>query len=460
MQTRLIGSPLTDYDATVEARFASENLGSYGLVAAARSSSDYYALMIDGAQRYAITRRTPQGTQAIRDWTFSPSLNKGQAINHLRAIQRGGELAFYANDVLLKIIRDEGDPAVKRSIGLMAASFGTGTDMRFDNLRVCPPPDQLVARQVTLVDAFDDNLNGWAPQQFTASGGSAIENGQFAFESIYTRTPYIFLNWNPNIAFDALDLRVDAQVVTGTPSSRAGVLFGVQDIDNYYWFGITNDGRYQLYRQQEGQTSLVTGGASPFIHTNLARNQIHLSVMSNTLSAAVNDRVVTQAAIDYTPGFVGLWCGVYQPGNTRCAFDNFQASGTPSDRLLMIYPFCNCRRTAYGDQPLEVRWRWGAQTPAYLDQFKASTTLTVTVDGVQVENPQQYWTPPKTSAGEAEIFWIYPLPKLEPGSHVIEFVVWSDKKLSDGLDENGDGQLDTYGPGNILVGYVEVVALP
>jgi hypothetical protein len=192
----------------------------------------------------------------------------------------------------------------------------------------------------------------------------------------------------------------------------------------------------------------------------LALNQIHLAVVSNTLSVAVNDRVVTQAAIDYSPGFVGLWCGVYQPGVTRCAFDNLQATGTPSNRLLIIYPFCNCRRAAYGDQPLEVRWRWDAMTPAYLDQFKAGTTLTATVDGVPVENPQQYWTPPQTTSGEAEMFWNYPLPALEAGAHVIEFVVWSDTKLTDGLDENGDGQLDTYGPGNILAGYVEVVVLP
>jgi hypothetical protein len=174
----------------------------------------------------------------------------------------------------------------------------------------------------------------------------------------------------------------------------------------------------------------------------------------------VNDRVVTQAAIDYTPGFIGLWCAAYLPGGTRCAFDNLQVTGTPSDRLMIIYPFCNCRRTAYGDQPLELRWRWRAQTPGYLDQFKAGTILSATVDGVPVENPLQYWTLPNVSAGEAEMFWSYALPALEPGAHVIEFTVWSDQKLTDGLDENGDGQLDTYGPGDILVGYVEVVKLP
>jgi hypothetical protein len=58
------------------------------------------------------------------------------------------------------------------------------------------------------------------------------------------------------------------------------------------------------------------------------------------------------------------------------------------------------------------------------------------------------------------MFWIYPLSALEPGAHLIEYTVWSDKKLTDGLDENGDGQPDTYGPGPILNGYVEVIVQP
>jgi serine/threonine protein kinase len=460
MQTRFIDLPLVDYDAAIEARFASDNLGSYGLAAAARGPNDYYALLVDGQQRYTITRRTPQGTLVLRDWAFSPSLNEGQAINQLRAAQRGSQIAFYANDVLLKIVEDEGDPAVQRSIGLMAASFATGTDARFDNLRICPPPAEWAARQITLIDAFDDNRNGWAPQQFSASGGSAIENGSFTFEAIYTRTPYVVFNWNPNIAFDALDLRVKAQVITGTPASRVGVIFGLQDFDNYFRFDISGDGRYHLLRQQAGQEVPISEGAVPFIHTHPAGNQLQLSIISNTLAVAVNDRVVMRAAIDYTPGYVGLWCGAYRTGSTRCAFDDLQVAGTPSDRLLLIYPFCNCRRTTYGDQPLEVRWRWGSKTTDYLDQFKAGTVLTATVDGVPVENPQQYWTPAIVTADEAEMFWIYPLPALPPGAHVIEYVVWTDKKLTDGLDENGDGQLDTYGPGNILTGYVEVIVQP
>jgi hypothetical protein len=460
MQTRLLGSPLQDYDATIEARFASENLGSYGLVAAARGPNDYYALVVDGDQRYAITRRTAEGTRVIQDWIYTSALNEARSLNRLRVVQRGGELAFFANDVLLKVVQMEGGVPAPRYIGLTASSFGTGTDVRFDNLKVCAPPENLASRQIALSDSFDDNHNGWAPQQYTAKGGSSIENGQFVIETHYITDTYAVLNWNPNIAFDAVNLRVDTRIMSGTRTSRVGVIFGVQDLENYYWFDMSESGRYHLYRMQDNVSRLISNGTSPFIHTNLTRNQIQLSIISNTLSVAINDRMVMQAAIDYMPGYVGFYCGAYQPDQTLCAFDNLQVTGSPSLNQALLYPFCNCRRTVMVGQPLEVRWQWGAKSIDYLDQFKAGTTLSVTLDGVPVESPKQYWTPARMRKGEAEMFWSQLLPPLDPGSHLIEFVVSSDQSLTDGLDENGDGQLDTFGPGNILAGYVEAIVMP
>jgi serine/threonine protein kinase len=460
MQTRLIGPPLTDYDAAVDVQFADEKTGSSGLVAAARGPNDYYALLIDGDQRYAVTRRTLTDTQRIQDWTFTSALNKGTESNRLRAVQRGSEISFYANAVLLTVLQDEGAPGVKRSIGLTAGSFDTATDARFDNLRVCPPPEPAASRQISLIDSFDDNRNGWAPQQFSAVGGSAIENGQFVIETIYSGKAYGISNWNPNVAFDAIDLTVDTQIVTGTVSSRVGVLFGVQDLENLYWFDLDNAGRYHLYRRQADQVQQLATGASPLIRSNPTLNQIHLTVMSSTVSVAVNDRVVAQAAIDYTPGAVGMWCGVYQPDRTVCAFDNLHVVGSPSTSKATLYPFCNCRREAVVGQPWEVRWRWGAKSNDLLNQFKAGTTLSVTLDGKPLLEPQQYWSPPQLIDGEPGMSWVYEMPSLNPGSHIIKFVVSSDKPLTDGLDENGDGQLDTFGPGNIYTGYAEVVVKP
>ncbi len=112
------------------------------------------------------------------------------------------------------------------------------------------------------------------------------------------------------------------------------------------------------------------------------------------------------------------------------------------------------------DQPLEVRWSWTAKSIDLLNQFKAGTTLSVTLDGQALTQPEQYWSQPQLQENEASMFWKYDLPPLTPGSHLVEFVVSTDKQLTDGQDENGDGQLDTFGPGDILVGYTEVVVKP
>ena len=86
--------------------------------------------------------------------------------------------------------------------------------------------------------------------------------------------------------------------------------------------------------------------------------------------------------------------------------------------------------------------------------------MSVTLDGQALTKPEQYWSQPQLKEGEGSMFWVYNLPPLNPGSHLVDFVVSSGKKLTDGLDENGDGQLDTFGPGNIYAGYVEVVVKP
>ena len=461
-QTRLFGPRLTDYAVSVEARFASEAAGDYGLVLAARGPDDYLAFVVDAEQRYAITRRTAAGSNVIQDWTFASALHRGRAVNELRAVQRGREIAVYANDVLLRVIVDDGDLALDRQVGVTAASFARGgVEARFDNLRVCQAPSALAVKRVTLIDAFDDNRNGWAPKRYSANGSTAIENGQFTINAIYNNQDYGWVEWNPNVAFDRFDLDVEAQIAAGSPQSQIGVVFGVQDLDNYFLFRVTNDGRYVVYRRVAGSNEAITeAAASPAIKAQGQINRLRLSVISGTLTALINNQPVLQAAIAYEPGFVGFWCGVFSPGQTACTFDNLSVVGTPSTGPLTLYPFCNCRREAWQNQPLVASWFWRFKSRDLVDQFQASTTLTVTLDGQAVDRPTQYWGAVRPDDDGLALPWRFTLPELAPGSHVLEIVAHSDRALTDGFDGNGDGKPDAYGPGDFLSGYVEVVVQP
>ena len=461
-QTRLLGPQLTDYAVEVDVRFASDTGGDYGLVVAARSADDYIAFVVDAAQKYAITRRTPDGSTIIQDWTFASAIRTGSDVNRLRAVQRGRELALYVNGVLLRVIVDEGDPARPRQIGVTAASFARGgVEARFDNLRVCQAPSSLSANRVTLIDSFEDNRNGWAPKRYSANGSTAIENGQFTINAIYNNQDYGWAEWNPNIAFDQLNLEVDVQIAEGAPQSQIGVMFGVQDLENYYLFRVTNDGRYVVYRRVGGSNQAITeAAASPAIKSDRQVNHLRLTVISNTLTALINNQPVLQAAIAYEPGFVGFWCGVFSAGQTRCAFDNLTVSGTPSTGPLTLYPFCNCRRDARLTQPLTVSWFWRFKSADLIERFRSAAVLTVTLDGEPLVNPAQYWGDTQTVDDGLALPWRYPLPTLTPGSHLLEFIVNSSEALTDGFDGNGDGRADTYGPGDFLSGYVEVVVQP
>jgi len=461
-QTRMLGPQLTDYAAEVDVRFASDVGGDYGLVVAARNADDYIAFVVDAAQKYAITRRTPDGSTIIQDWTFASAIKPGSAVNHLRAVQRGREIAVYANAVLLRVIIDDGDPALERQIGVTAASFARGgVEARFDNLRICKAPSSLSANRVTLIDTFDDNRNGWAPKRYSANGSTAIENGQFTINAVYNNQDYGWAEWNPNVAFDQLNLEVDVQIAEGAPQSQIGVMFGVQDLDNYYLFRLTNDGRYVVYRRVAGSNQAITEAtASIAIKPDRQVNHLRLSVISNTLTALINNQPVLQAAIAYEPGFVGFWCGVFAPGQTRCTFDNLSATGTPSTGPLTIYPFCNCRRDARLKQPLTASWFWRFKSADLIERFKSSAVLTVTLDGETLVNPAQYWGVSQPVDDGIALPWQYQLPALTPGNHILEFIVHSDVELTDGFDGNGDGKPDAYGPGDFLSGYVEVVVQP
>jgi serine/threonine protein kinase len=461
-QSQLIGPSLTDYQVDVDTQFYSDATGTYGLIVAARGQEDYIAFAVDADRNFMITRRTSNGSTPIQDSEFAPALKSGQAINHLRVIQRGKQIALYANDVLLKVLDDDGDPKANKQIGLIASSFNRGSvDARFDNVKVCSAPDTFAAHDISLIDSFDDNRNGWAPQQYTSNAISTIANGKFVIDAIYPGKIYGVSTWNPNVAFNNVDLNVDAQILTGTATSQLGILFGVQDINNTYLFRLINDGRYQLYHIVEGSYQQIADTqASAAIQADFALNHIHISILTGTLTIEVNAQPVMQAQVAYDQGFVGLWCGVDAPDRTRCTFDNLSVQGTPSTNAMTLYPFCNCVREARVGQPLSVSWTWGAKTQKLLDTLQAKSILTVTLDGLPIVQPKQYWGQSKLDQAAVSLHWLYNLPALDPGSHVLEFYVHVDEPVTDGFDRNGDGKPDSYGPGDFISGYVNVVVLP
>ena len=461
-EARALRQDFTDYAVEVDAYFASEAPGDYGMVLGADAATTRYtAFLVDNAQNFAVTRRAPSGSTNIRDWTFAPSLRAGREVNRLRAVHAGDTLAMYGNGVLLAVITDTLDLPASR-VGLTAASFGSGgVDVRFDNFRVCRAPESLAPSGISLVDTFDDDRNRWAAIRYPGGLSAFMEDGQFQLVVPYTEPPYALFHQNPTFGVGDFELEVESRILEGAEGTRIGILFGFQDKHNTYILYASADGLLSLYNRVGGdQPAIVLDQPADAIQKGDAVNRWQIVVSDGLVTARLNGEQVLQASIAYAAGAIGFACEARVPPTARCAFDNLSVRGKPSTGGVIAYPFCNCQRDARAGQPVFVAWRWTAAQADLAESFRSAVKLTVTVDGQPLPDPAQYWQAIEAGEEGMQTRWVYPLPALDPGSHVVEVSVKSDVELTDGRDANADGRLDTFGPGELYTGYVQIVVAP
>jgi len=133
---------------------------------------------------------------------------------------------------------------------------------------------------------------------------------------------------------------------------------------------------------------------------------------------------------------------------------------TPTTDGTELWISCNCTEIVSVDEPIVLGTGWAADSPEFLDDELAVIEFQVWVDGRVIENPTSYW-------GEIEIYedrygdndidgdgdtdhmvgWHFPLGALEEGFHRIHTLYNFRYEVTDGLDADADGELDTFGPG-------------
>lgn len=486
-EARALRESFGDYTVEVDAYLATDTPGSYGLILSADAvATSYYAFAVDHERNFVVTQRTRTTSTIVRNWMFAPSLNDGLEPNRLRVIHQDGSISFYANDVLFAVVTDTLGLG-ETHIGLIASSFGSrDVDARFDNFRVCRAREPSVSNEVSLLDTFDDDRNLWRSVRYPA-GSAFIEDGQFQLVVPYQDIGYALLHWNPTFVTGDFELEVESRVLGGADDVKAGVLFGVQDVDNGYIAYASADGRLSLFNRIDGdQRTIFRDQREEAIRTNGGLNRWRLRVSEDILTVWLNDIWVLDESIEYTPGAIGFACEATVTQSTtvsseptvspqptasleatsippaRCSFDNLAVHGVPVMTDVAVYPFCNCRRDVRIGQPVFVTWTWNASVPELINEFQTMVELDITVDGEPLADSRQYWSEIEvdTEADGVKSNWVFAMPPLSAGSHIFQITVSSKDILTDGHDANGDGRPDTFGPGEFSSGYVQIIVAP
>jgi hypothetical protein len=122
-------------------------------------------------------------------------------------------------------------------------------------------------------------------------------------------------------------LEVDGRILSGPAQSSYGVLFRMQNPQQFYRFEITGDGTYILERHEsDGSRTLFMGDwldADAINQGINVVNRLGVEAQGSEISLLVNDVLLFQVTDDaYSSGYIGLDAGTFDVAPVQVAFDN------------------------------------------------------------------------------------------------------------------------------------------
>jgi hypothetical protein len=179
-------------------------------------------------------------------------------------------------------------------------------------------------------DAFIPGQSGKWLLEGDELGSTALVNEQLLVSVKTPNTMQFATLQEP--AFSDFVLEVDARQESGSPDSSYGVLFRMQDSQQFYRFEITGDGHYMLERRNgDGSwTRLLSDwSTSAAINQGLnAVNRLKIIASGAQITVYANDVLLEQLSdTAYATGQIALDAGSFADSNLQVAFDNLVIYG-------------------------------------------------------------------------------------------------------------------------------------
>ena len=127
--------------------------------------------------------------------------------------------------------------------------------------------------------------------------------------------------------FTDFDLTVDARLLAGDVESSYGILFRMQDLQQFYRFEVTGTGLYVIERRNVDGTwlRLVQDWIeTPALNQGLAvTNQLRVAAYGSVLTFYANGTLLQQVQdSQFKAGAIALDAGTFGQGGLQVAFDN------------------------------------------------------------------------------------------------------------------------------------------
>lgn len=172
-------------------------------------------------------------------------------------------------------------------------------------------------------DDFSNPASGW-PRESEEVYEFDYENDEYHI--LVKKSDWAAWASNRNLeVFTDFTLEIDARLLSGPNRSSYGVVFRLQDNDNFYRFLVWGDGYYLVGTKLDGNwTILQSKTKSAFIKEGNNTNHLKVVCESTRIEVYVNGHHLATITDDsFAEGYVGMIVDTPAP-DTRVAFDNIK----------------------------------------------------------------------------------------------------------------------------------------
>jgi hypothetical protein len=170
----------------------------------------------------------------------------------------------------------------------------------------------------------DDNywLVGSQSSEYFDPVNRVIADGRYRWEANVNKANSISKVWLGDFRVSDFHLSANSKHIMGTRANSGwGVIFGVQDNQNYYWFRMTDSKFFAVSVAEDGQwRDIVAWTRTDTIKPN-GVNQLEVLAREAHFVFLINGQIVSEADDNrYTKGLVGLAIEGYTQGE-KLVFD-------------------------------------------------------------------------------------------------------------------------------------------
>jgi len=194
------------------------------------------------------------------------------------------------------------------------------------------PPQQDVPDQIAVIQAaaptYSDNFRRESDAWYTGEDEDAAHFFESGTYHIRVDSKSL-LSWSLGDVTDLADfyLEVDAFYVAGPQNNESGVIFRHLDDDNFYLFGVGNDGLFSLRKKVDGEWQDLQEWleSDAILGEERSVNTLGILAQGEEIHLLINDEAVASLTDDqFSSGNMGLAAGAFDEGGVEIAFDDLR----------------------------------------------------------------------------------------------------------------------------------------